>query len=59
MALAFAGRWLSTGKWLLRELRALDPELATRWLAARDEPAAFAAEVLAEAGGPLFEGYRA
>jgi hypothetical protein len=58
-ALAFAGRWLSSGKWLLRELRELDPALAARWLAARDEPAAFAAEVLAKAGGPLFEGYRA
>ncbi|MEU8232107.1 nucleotidyltransferase domain-containing protein [Actinoplanes sp. NPDC048967] len=59
VALAFAGRWLSSGKWLLRELRALDPDFADRWLAARDEPAAFAAEVLAKAGGPLFEGYRA
>jgi hypothetical protein len=59
VALAFAGRWLSTGKWLLRELRELDPDFAARWLAARDEPAALAAEVLAEAGGPLFEGYRA
>ncbi|WP_433721750.1 nucleotidyltransferase domain-containing protein [Actinoplanes sp. CA-051413] len=59
VALAFAGRWLSSGKWLLRELRALDPDFADRWLAARDEPAALAAEVLAKAGGPLFEGYRA
>jgi hypothetical protein len=57
-ALAFAGRWLSGGKWLLRELRELDPAFAARWLAARDEPAALAAEVLARAGGPLFEGYR-
>ncbi|SNY45790.1 nucleotidyltransferase [Paractinoplanes atraurantiacus] len=56
-SLAFAGRWLSTGKWLLRELRELDPALAERWLAARDEPAAFAAEVLDRAGGPLFEGF--
>jgi hypothetical protein len=59
VALAVAGRWLSSGKWLLRELRELDPAFATRWLAARDEPAALAAEVLESAGGPLFEGYRA
>ncbi|MDP9796719.1 hypothetical protein J2S43_005231 [Catenuloplanes nepalensis] len=58
-ALAFAGRWLSGGKWLLRELRDLDPALADRWLAARDDPAALAGEVLAGAGGPLFDGYRA
>ena len=58
-ALAFAGRWLSSGKWLLRELRELDPAFATRWLAARDDPAALAGEVLAPVGGPLFDGYRA
>lgn len=58
-ALAFAGRWQSRGKWLLRELRDLDPGLAARWLAARDSPAAVATEVLAGAGGPLFDGYRA
>ncbi|GAB7052951.1 nucleotidyltransferase domain-containing protein [Catenuloplanes indicus] len=57
-ALAFAGRWLSTGKWLLRDLRELDPALAARWLAARDDPAAVAGRVLAAAGGPLFDGYR-
>nr|WP_296071496.1 hypothetical protein [uncultured Actinoplanes sp.] len=56
VALAAGGRWVSGGKWLLREF---DPGLAARWLAARDEPAGFAAEVLAGAGGPLFEGYRA
>ncbi|WP_433382599.1 nucleotidyltransferase domain-containing protein [Actinoplanes sp. CA-142083] len=56
---AFAGRWISGGKWLLRELRELDPELAERWLAARDDPAAFAIEILERAGGPLFDGYRA
>ncbi|MFF5081456.1 nucleotidyltransferase domain-containing protein [Actinoplanes sp. NPDC000266] len=55
--LAFAGRWISQGKWLLRELRELDPGLAERWLAARDEPAAFTAEVLDRNGGPLFEGF--
>jgi hypothetical protein len=58
-ALAFAGRWVSAGKWLLRELRELDPDLATRWLSARDEPAALATEILARGGGPLFDGYRA
>jgi hypothetical protein len=58
-ALSFAGRWVSGGKWLLRELRALDPARAERWLAARGDPAGFATEVLAGAGGPLFEGYRA
>ncbi|MCY1139434.1 nucleotidyltransferase domain-containing protein [Actinoplanes sp. Pm04-4] len=58
-ALAFGGRWLSNGKWLLRELRELDPAFATQWLAARDDPSTLAAEVLARAGGPLFDGYRA
>lgn len=58
-ALSLAGRWVSGGKWLLRELRELDPSLAERWLAARDDPAPLAAEILASAGGPLFEGYRA
>ncbi|MGK5681119.1 nucleotidyltransferase domain-containing protein [Actinoplanes sp. URMC 104] len=58
-ALLAGGRWLSHGKWLLRELREFDPQLAERWLAARDDPSALAAEVLDRAGGPLFEGYRA
>jgi hypothetical protein len=58
-ALATSGRWLSGGKWLLRELRELDPSFATGWLAARDDPAPLAERVLARAGGPLFEGYRA
>jgi hypothetical protein len=57
--LAFERRWISSGKWLLRELKELDDDLATRWLAARDDPALFAAEVLDRAGGPLFDGYRA
>jgi hypothetical protein len=57
-ALTFAGRWLSTGKWLLRELREHDPALAARWLAARDDPGPLATRILAEAGGPLFDGYR-
>ncbi|GIF04704.1 nucleotidyltransferase domain-containing protein [Actinoplanes siamensis] len=57
--LSLAGRWVSGGKWLLRELREQDPAFAGRWLAARDDPAAIAAEVLESAGGPLFDGYRA
>jgi len=58
-ALAFGGRWLSGGKWLLRELREFDPAFADLWLAARDDPAQLAGQVLARAGGPLFDGYRA
>lgn len=58
-ALAFAGRWLSHAKWLLRELRELDPALADAWLQARDDPAPFAGRVLGNVGGPLFDGYRA
>lgn len=58
-ALSFAGRWISSGKWLLRELRDLDPALAHDWLAARDDPIPFAEQVLSHAGGPLFDGYRA
>ncbi|MEV6969632.1 nucleotidyltransferase domain-containing protein [Hamadaea sp. NPDC051192] len=61
-ALALAGHWTGTSKWLLRELRDLDAELAGRWLAASGDPVAtakFAREVLDTAGGPLFEGYRA
>jgi hypothetical protein len=59
VALSLAGRWVSTGKWLLRELREYDPAFADRWLAAQADPAALAAEVLRDAGGPLFDGYRA
>ena len=58
-ALAFAGRWIGTGKWLLRDLRELDPNLAAEWLAARDDPGPLAERVLGGAGGPLFEGYHA
>ncbi|GAB1642106.1 nucleotidyltransferase domain-containing protein [Krasilnikovia sp. MM14-A1259] len=57
-ALAFAGRWISGGKWLLRELREYDPDFATRWLAARDDPEPLARQVLTPVGGPLFDGYR-
>jgi hypothetical protein len=55
-------RWAGNGKWLLRELRDLDPAAARTWLAAAADPeatAAFARTVLDRLGGPLFEGYRA
>src|SRR6185503_633271 len=38
-ALAFAGRWVSGGKWLLRELRELDPDLPRGgWPLATNQP---------------------
>ena len=58
--LAFAGRWSGSGKWLLRELREYDPDMAARWLAAHGDPEAIAAyvrDLLDRNGGPLFEGY--
>lgn len=57
-ALNLADHWVGTGKWRLRELRDLDDRLADRWLAARENPADFAREVLERAGGPLFEGHK-
>jgi hypothetical protein len=60
--LSFASRWSGGGKWLLREMRELDPVLAQRWLAAQHDPAAIGTyinELLERNGGPLFEGYRA
>jgi hypothetical protein len=60
-ALALGGHWVGTGKWLLRELRDMDNDLATRWLAAHgdiDAIAAFVREVLDPVGGPLFAGHR-
>lgn len=56
-----AGHWRGGSKWLVREVRDLDPAFAHRWLAAHGDPravAALAREVLARAGGPLFDGYR-
>jgi hypothetical protein len=61
-ALAFAGHWSGAGKWLLRELRAMDSALATRWVAAHGDAqaiAAFVQQVLERAGGRLFAGYEA
>ncbi|MEV5558988.1 cupin domain-containing protein [Nonomuraea wenchangensis] len=61
LALGFGRRWQGSGKWLLRELRAHDPELAERLLDVRDDPArlaAVASGVLERAGGRLWEGYR-
>jgi hypothetical protein len=46
-ASAFAGRWISGGKWLLRELREFDPAFAASWLAARDFFTRFAGNVAA------------
>ncbi|MEV4839379.1 cupin domain-containing protein [Nonomuraea sp. NPDC049486] len=62
LALSLGGRWQGGGKWLLRELRAHDPELAQALLKARETPgelAAVAGGVLERAGGRLWEGYRA
>lgn len=56
-ALLLGGGWVSQGKWLLRELRGLDPDFAERWLAVRENAVDLALEVLDGAGGPLFEGY--
>jgi len=61
LALVAGGTWLGTGKWLLRELRAAQPQLADELLAAWADPprlAALAERVLARAGGRLRDGYR-
>jgi hypothetical protein len=61
-ALAFADHWTGTSKWLLRELRDLDTALTDRWVAAHGRPdaiTAIARDVLDNAGGPLFAGFRA
>lgn len=61
LALLLDRRWLGSGKWLLRELRAAEPALAGELIAARDDPAALARladVVLARAGGRLWAGYR-
>ncbi len=61
LALALAGHWGGSGKWLLRELRDADPALARRLVSAIGEPArltAAADEVLGRAGGRCWAGYR-
>lgn len=60
--LSLNDRWTGAGKWILRELRQFDPDTAARWLAAKENPQSimdYARELLAQHGGPLFEGYRA
>jgi hypothetical protein len=60
LSLDLARHWRGRGKWLVRELRDLNPALAHRWLAAQHRPRAIdelARAVLEQAGGPLFEGY--
>jgi hypothetical protein len=60
-ALALADHWTGTSKWLLRELRDLDPALAGRWLACHGDAAAIEAlvrDVLDQHGGLLFDGHR-
>ncbi len=61
LALALAGYWSGSGKWLLRELRDADPGLAARMVAAIGDPAALAGvadEVLARAGGRFWAGLK-
>ncbi|MGY0235239.1 nucleotidyltransferase domain-containing protein [Longispora urticae] len=61
LALAAAGRWQANGKWLYRELRAADPDLAARLMAARDDHDVLAEvvrEILDRVGGPLWTGFR-
>lgn len=62
LALIQAGGWLGSGKWLLRELRGTDPDLADRMVAAIADPrqlVRLADEVLDRAGGRCWAGYRA
>jgi hypothetical protein len=61
LALIQAGAWLGTGKWLLRELRATDADLADRMVAAIADSRQLtdlADEVLGRAGGRFWTGYR-
>jgi hypothetical protein len=60
LALLLAGAWLGSGKWLLRELRVADQQLAADLIAAHANPAdltSLADAVLARAGGRLWAGY--
>jgi hypothetical protein len=61
-ALRLGDHWVGRGKWLLRELRDMDPALAADWLGAAGDPeaiVAFARRVLEPVGGELYDGYRA
>jgi hypothetical protein len=61
LALMLSGHWLGTSKWLLRELRAADPELAGRLVTAMGDPVsvtAVADKVLGHAGGRRWAGFR-
>jgi hypothetical protein len=61
LALIQAGAWLGTAKWLLRELRAADADLADRMVAAigaSRQLIDLADEVLDRAGGRRWDGYR-
>jgi hypothetical protein len=61
LALIQAGAWLGSGKWLLRELRAADPAIADRLVAAIGDShrlIGLADEVLDRAGGRFWAGYR-
>jgi hypothetical protein len=60
LVLDLENHWRGKSKWLLRELRAADPDLAERLVAALPDPAAvaaLAAEVQDRAGGRLWEGF--
>ena len=61
LALLLDGHWLGSGKWLLRELRAADPDLAGRLVSAIGDPGMvteIADDVLGRAGGRLWAGFR-
>ncbi|MFE7114461.1 nucleotidyltransferase domain-containing protein [Streptomyces sp. NPDC057654] len=61
LALLAGRHWQGAGKWLLRELRDHDPDLAERLTQALHAPAQLAAvahEILDTAGGPLWAGYQ-
>jgi len=61
LALLCGRHWQGTGKWLLRELRDHDADLADRLAGSLSEPARLAGlarRVLDSAGGPLRAGYR-
>jgi hypothetical protein len=67
LALCSSRKWLGTGKWLVRQLRNDDPDLAARLTQSvtaalvsddRDKLRAVVLEILDRVGGPLSEGYR-